>query len=391
MEVVCCSDGFDALAEVERAWHRGSPHDIVFIDQMMPGLSGEALAERIRAIPQLSETKLVLVSSAGRHGHGEAARRVLDAVLDKPIRQRDLLGCLTALYAVPQSPPPPKPDVAHADPVKSAGADIQSRPLNVLLAEDNKINQKFALALLAKGGHKVHIAENGHQAVDAMRRADYDLILMDIQMPELDGIQATRQIRALPPPKCNIPIIALTAHALSGAREEYIAAGMNDYISKPVDQAILLAKLEEIGQQIDGREGSLADAVEPGTESTDASALAADGVDIACLEMLDSVMEPSEVREFLEMYLAEAGERISRMAAMREFAPLGREAHALIGMSGNVGATGMCELARSLELACKEGDLVAAQAAVERLKTAFGGTTNGLRAWLRRYSPELVA
>jgi CheY-like chemotaxis protein/HPt (histidine-containing phosphotransfer) domain-containing protein len=318
---------------------------------------------------------------------------VLDAVLDKPIRQRDLLGCLTALYAVPQSQRAPKPAVVKPDPAEPAEAEVRSRPLNILLAEDNKINQKFALALLAKGGHKVHIAENGHQAVDAMRRADYDLILMDIQMPELDGIQATRQIRALPSPKCDIPIIALTAHALSGAREEYIAAGMNDYISKPVDQTILLAKLQEIGQRIDGRESPLATAVEPDTESAGDSerAFAADGVDITCLETLNSVMEPNEVREFLEMYLAEAAERVSRMVAMRDFATLGREAHALIGMSGNVGATRMSELARSVELACKEGDLVAAQSALEPLKTALAAATNGLREWLRRRSPELVA
>jgi PAS domain S-box-containing protein len=393
MEVACCSDGFDALAEVERAWHRGNPHDIVFIDQMMPGLSGEALAERIRAIPQLSETKLVLVSSAGRHGRSEVARRVLDAVLDKPIRQRDLLGCLTALYAVPLSQVPPKPEVTKPDSVKPAGTDNQSRPLNVLLAEDNKINQKFALALLAKGGHKVDIAENGHQAVDAMRRADYDLILMDIQMPELDGIQATRQIRALPFPKCDIPIIALTAHALAGVREEYIAAGMNDYISKPVDQTILLAKLQEIGQQIDRSGRPSATVVEPDTRSAadSASDFAADGVDITCLETLNSVMEPGEVREFLEMYLAEAEERLSRMAAMRDFASLDREAHALIGMSGNVGATRMSELARSVELACKAGDLAAAQSVLEPLRTALGAAANGLRAWHLRQSSELAA
>ncbi len=238
MEVVCCNDGFDALAEIERAWHRGSPHDIVFIDQMMPGLAGETLAERIRAIPQLAETKLVLISSAGRHGRGDAARRILDAVLDKPIRQRDLLVCLATLYAGPAAAARGRrPASRRRAPMPSSRADRAS--LRVLLAEDNKINQKFALALLAKGGHQVDVAENGHQAVDALRRDDYDVVLMDIQMPELDGIQATMQIRALAGPKSEVTIIALTAHALAGAREEYIAAGMNDYISKPVDAGIL--------------------------------------------------------------------------------------------------------------------------------------------------------
>jgi PAS domain S-box-containing protein len=380
MEVTCCADGFDALAEIERAWHRGSPHDIVFIDQMMPGLAGETLAERIRAIPQLSETKLVLISSAGRHGRGEAAKRLLDAILDKPIRQRDLLGCLAALYASPAKNAATTRAVAK--PVQNnvaVGAELKGRALNVLLAEDNKINQKFALALLAKGGHNVHVVENGHQAVDAVRRADYDLILMDIQMPELDGIQATRQIRGLPSPKSDIPIIALTAHALSGARDEYIAAGMNDYISKPVDQAVLLFKLYEIGQRIDGAE------MVSMTNDGDATELPADaGIDLTCLDMLNSVMSPGEVREFLEMFAAEATARVSRMSTIRDFPTLSSEAHALIGMSGSVGATRMSELGKSVEQACKQGDLEAARLALGSLGSALDATVEGLRSWVQR-------
>jgi PAS domain S-box-containing protein len=382
MEVVCCADGFDALAEVERAWHRGSPHDIVFIDQMMPGLSGEALAERIRAIPQLAETKLVLISSAGRHGRGESAKRVLDAILDKPIRQRDLLGCLATLYADTAGGKPAA--VQPAVQTKPTPSQTGLRPLNVLLAEDNKINQKFALALLAKGGHKVHVAENGHQAVDALRHGDYDVILMDIQMPELDGIQATKQIRAFPPPKSAIPIIALTAHALSGAREEYIAAGMNDYISKPVDQAILLSKLAEIAATLDGGDRSAAEAAQPAIAEAEGDLLVSSGLDVSCLEMLTSVMEPAEVRDFIEMYVRETSERVSRMSEMREIGGLGGEAHALIGTSGNVGAMRVCELARAIELACKQGDLVAARASLVLLERAFDGARNGLRGWLNQ-------
>ncbi len=108
------------------------------------------------------------------------------------------------------------------------------------------MNQKFATILLTKAGHSVEVAENGHQAVDAVRRADFDIVLMDIQMPELDGIGATRQIRALPEPKRSIPIFAMTANAMVGAREEYLAAGMDDYISKPVQPVLLLSKLAAV-------------------------------------------------------------------------------------------------------------------------------------------------
>jgi CheY-like chemotaxis protein/HPt (histidine-containing phosphotransfer) domain-containing protein len=381
MEVLCCADGFGALAELERASHRGSPHDIVFIDQMMPGLSGEALAERIRANPRLGETKLVLISSAGRHGRGESAERVLDAILDKPIRQRDLLGCLTTLYADIGNRKPAAIQETGQRP-KPAPSQDRQRPLKLLLAEDNKINQKFALALLAKGGHTVHVVENGHQAVDALRHGDYDVILMDIQMPELDGIQATRQIRAFPPPKSEIPIIALTAHALSGAREEYIAAGMNDYISKPIDQAILLSKLAEIAAALDGRD--LEGQSDPGGEFPVAQddGPAASGLDVARLDMLVSVMEPGEVRDFVEMFIRETAERMSRMAQIQEIAALGREAHALIGTSGNVGAMRVCDLARAVERACKQGDIATARAALAPLDTAFDSARSGLRSWL---------
>ena len=118
-----------------------------------------------------------------------------------------------------------------------------STGLDLLLAEDNRINQRFALALLNKAGHRVDIVDNGLKAVDAVRHTEYDAVLMDIQMPELGGIEATAQIRALPPTSCDVYIIAMTADAMSGAKEEYLAAGMDDYISKPVDANLLLSKL----------------------------------------------------------------------------------------------------------------------------------------------------
>jgi PAS domain S-box-containing protein len=118
--------------------------------------------------------------------------------------------------------------------------------LRVLLAEDHKINQQFALAVLAAAGHRADLANNGHEAVEAVRTCDYDVILMDVHMPESDGIEATRRIRGMPPPKCNVPIIALTADAMSGSKEEYLAAGMDAYLSKPVKAADLLAMLAQV-------------------------------------------------------------------------------------------------------------------------------------------------
>jgi CheY-like chemotaxis protein/nitrogen-specific signal transduction histidine kinase/HPt (histidine-containing phosphotransfer) domain-containing protein len=384
MEVHSCRDGFDALAELERAWHRGQPHDIVFIDQMMPGLSGEALASRIRGIQQLAEAKLVLVSSAGKHDQGESSRKFLDAVLDKPIRLRDLLACLGRLYAPSAATNETQAKARH--PSTTTERSDGKVSLRILLAEDNKINQRFALALLGRNGHRVEIAENGYQAVDSLRRGDFDVILMDIQMPELDGIQATRQIRALPGPKSNVPIIALTAHALFGAREEYIGAGMNDYVSKPIDPDILLAKLAAIGRRGEPQGGASAESspAEGGRCADDM--LREAGIDVPSMVTLQSVMPLAEVREFLELYCAEAAERLARMRQSADLKDIGKDAHALVGTSGNVGALRVSELSRAVETACAAGNAAAARSEVEAVAGALQRAVNGIETWLARQS-----
>jgi signal transduction histidine kinase/DNA-binding response OmpR family regulator len=377
MEVVCCRDGFDAMAEMERAWHRGAPHDIVFLDQMMPGLAGETLAARIRAMPQFHEIKLILISSAGRYGHSDAAKEVLDAVLLKPVRQRDLLSCLARVYAGAISK---KTDDKTR--VKKATVTPAAQSLRVLLVEDNKINQTFALAVLNKAGHRTDVAENGLQAVDAVRRGDYDVILMDIQMPELDGIQATTRIRALPLPKSDVPIIALTAHALAGAREEYIAAGMNDYISKPVNPATLLAKLAEVA----ARQSASAPPTAPAPVSEESAApddLVRAGIEASALEMLDAVMSPAEVREFIEMFFTETATRLERMPATDDIATLGGDAHALVGIAGNVGAMRFSKLAGVIDMTCKAGDFGSARGMLPELADAAESASRALEAWLK--------
>jgi signal transduction histidine kinase/DNA-binding response OmpR family regulator len=240
LDVACCNDPFDALATVERAWHQGKPFDIVFLDQMMADLAGRTVAERIRRTPEIAHTKLVLVSSAGSHGRTPDTAKILDAILDKPIRQRDLSRCLAKLLDGVQK-------TADAPiPAEQASQAAEHISLRILVAEDNAINQRYMLALLKRFGHEIDVAENGHKAIAAVQQNGYDVILMDVQMPGLDGVQATRQIRAMPAPARDVHIIALTAHAMSGAREQYIEAGMDDYVSKPIEPAILEAKLEAL-------------------------------------------------------------------------------------------------------------------------------------------------
>jgi CheY-like chemotaxis protein len=248
LEVTASRDGLAALAELERAWRGGAPYAVVLLDQTIPDSSAAALAGRIRTLVPLADTKLVLVTWPDAPGAGDLSGAI-DAIVEKPIRQTGLFDCLAKLdTSRPASPSDAAGIAVVPGPGHGDGASPPTRGLHILLAEDNKINQRLAVAILEYAGHRVDIADNGAQAVEAVKRLDYDVVLMDSQMPVLDGIAATRQIRALPPPKGSVPIIALTANAMLGASEEYLAAGMNDYVSKPIDASQLRAKLERLAE-----------------------------------------------------------------------------------------------------------------------------------------------
>jgi CheY-like chemotaxis protein len=235
LDISHCRDALDATAALEREQHRGDPYSIVFIDRMMPDMAGEMLAQRIRATPGLAQPKLVMISSADGPEDGDAGL-AFDASLTKPLRHDELAATLSRLFA---EEPPSTVGRKRCDAAASAA-------LRVLVAEDNEVNRMFISAVLAKTGYAVTVVQNGLEAVEAVRERDFDVVLMDVQMPELDGIGATQQIRALPTPRARVRIIALTAHAMIGIREELLEVGMDDYLSKPIEPALLLAKLAEL-------------------------------------------------------------------------------------------------------------------------------------------------
>jgi signal transduction histidine kinase/CheY-like chemotaxis protein len=352
MDVASAQDGFAAIAELERAWFQGRPYDLVMLDQMMPGLAGTALAERVRAVEAVAETKLVLVSSSGL-SH-PVAGGLLDAVLEKPIRRSELLDCLARLFgavAAPSAAPP-------------AAAPPSATGLRVLLAEDNRINQQVAYVLLTKAGHHVTVVQNGHGAVEAVRNAGpFDVVLMDVQMPGLDGIEATRQIRAMGEPQRSVRIIAQTAHAMSGAREQYIAAGMDDYISKPLRPADLLAKM----QGVPAPSGML---------------------DAAAQAQLADLLPPAALRSMLDQFIARARERPTELRAMRQAGNrtgLRQAAHFDLAEAAYLGATEASEAARALETACADTAPDAGIApAIETYITAQQAALTHVTAWRDR-------
>jgi CheY-like chemotaxis protein len=242
-------DGPHALAQLHTATEQGQPYDFALLDFMMPSMDGMELGRTIKADPLLRQTKLLLLTSTGERGDGQRARAAgLEDYLTKPVRQEHLWGCLTTLMgrrAASASTPPP---LVMRHTVKETNG--QKRPL-ILVADDNSVNQKLAVRLLDKLGYRADIVANGLEAVAATEQIPYVAVLMDCQMPEMDGYAATRAIRhretstqtARPAPGLPLPIIAMTANAMVGDREACLEAGMTDYVSKPLKPADLKAVL----------------------------------------------------------------------------------------------------------------------------------------------------
>ncbi len=239
MRPVAVDGGPAALASVEDAWIAGEPYEVVLLDVRMPEMDGFAVAEAMGPNPHMAGATIVMLTSDDRAQEQARFEALgLSAYMVKPITKRDLLRSLQRALRRRDATAVPLPAMAreHADPAP--------RPLRVLVAEDNEVNVRLAVALLTKLGHTATVVGDGQAAVEAHARGVFDLILMDVQMPVLGGMDATRQIReaeAAAPGGPHVPIVALTARAMKGDREECLAAGMDDYVTKPVRLSDLAA------------------------------------------------------------------------------------------------------------------------------------------------------
>jgi signal transduction histidine kinase/CheY-like chemotaxis protein len=230
MRPAAVNNGASAIAAMEAAFRGGSPFALLLLDSLMPGMDGFAVAARIKANPQLAGTTVMMLSSADRSDDAARCRALGVAhYLRKPIGQSELFDAIVSVLGA-------RPRGAAALPRAAvAGTLSGQRSLKILLTEDNKINQAVATGLLQKRGHKVLLASDGRQALALLESSPIDVVLMDIQMPEMDGFAATAAIREREKTTGNhIPIVALTAHAMQGDRERFLAGGMDDYLSKPI-------------------------------------------------------------------------------------------------------------------------------------------------------------
>ena len=344
MQATAVAGATEGLTALRQAADRGQPFDLVLTDALMPDIDGFTLVEEIVHDDRLKGSKIILLTSSTSTTAPARVAAALSARLTKPVKQSDLLDAIVTAFAGPGLIPEPTVPA----PRTHKAADDETRPLNVLVAEDNMTNQKLVEALLKQRGHTVTTVSNGRQAIDRAAREAFDVILMDVQMPEVSGLEATTAIREHERGTGrHIPILALTASAMAGDREECLAAGMDAYVSKPLRPEELFATIDAL---CGCRTGPSAHAPHASGSVNVDTLLAGFGGN------------GQLVREVVDVFMEDAPAMISRLrdaAGIRDAAKLAAAAHALKGAAGLFAEGQAYESARRLERLAKTGDLSA--------------------------------
>lgn len=355
VETSSASDAETALSTLEAGVRNGAPYDLVLLDEAMPGMSGYDVGLRIRANPAFRRLRIIIATSVGDRNSSKAS---FEGKVTKPVRPSLLKEEIVKVrstepkpvHEIPEKVTQMKPEALRGTPPSTpVPAPAKSQAMRVLLVEDNAVNQMLASAILKKAGYSIEVAADGVQAVEAVRSQPFDAVLMDIQMPEMDGLEATRRIRGLDDPdQANIYIIAMTANALMGDREKCISAGMNDYLPKPIDQKKLLNAL--------GKASAVAlpaadeDAPSPPGESC---------LDGTILDQLEETIGGEAVASMLSMTVAEAPATVALITAANaegDLDKMRKEVHDMGSNFGSYGAMRLSKHARAIEKACREGD-----------------------------------
>ncbi|MBL8385426.1 MAG: PAS domain-containing protein [Burkholderiales bacterium] len=383
----------EALEAIEAAHAAETPFDAVITDMLMPEADGLDLAREVAAHRKAHRVRLpVLILSSAPRAEAFAGRDVherwIEAYILKPARQAQLFNALLDALA------PERPfHLAGPESVARPGAmQAYSGKLRILLAEDNEINRKIAVRMLERLGKTATVAENGMQALELATAGEFDCILMDVQMPELDGLEATRRIVAALPPERLPYIVAMTANAMAGDREICLAAGMHDYIAKPVQTQALADALARCQQFLQRREGggraeAPAAAGAGGGAAATGAAAAPDAlpvIDTAQIEELLGLDDSGAVlADFVQMYTTQAPQRIdeiTRAFAEGDLKRLTQVAHSLKGASGNLGALAVADAARRLEVAGQSGDDHGIAALIDEMRARYRDAEAALKA-----------
>jgi two-component system, sensor histidine kinase and response regulator len=373
-------DGQSALKLLREVAQSGEPYDLAILDLDMPGMDGMELASRIKAEPSIASTHLILLTSMGLRGEAEQARSVgFSAYLTKPVRQSRLLDTIAVVMGAEPGEGETKTRYEGAPIVtrhslEEAKAHGRSRVwrAHVLVAEDNAVNQKVAVRMLERLGYRADVAANGLEAIEALSRIPYAAVLMDVQMPEMDGYEATAKIRRREGDSRHTPIIAMTANAMQGDREKALEAGMDDYIPKPVNPDKLKAVLERWALKLE--KAIVLEAGDSSATMEDQQENAVDRNVLADIRELQGEGEPDMLAEMIELFLVDVP---PRLVALKEAAEAGDThsveliSHALKGSTASMGAVRMEALCTELEQMGRSEDLSAALGQISLLEEEF--------------------
>ena len=389
-------DGWEAMEKLQQAAQSGEPYQLVFIDVQMPGLAGFDLAQRIKNDPLLDSIPIIMLSSVGRIGDGKLCREIgIEGYLVKPIRQNDLHQIILTVLDLARSD-----DFRPGDKLvtRHSLTEEQRKDVQILVVEDYPTNQQVVMNHLSRAGYQVDLAENGQQAVEMFRRKNYALVLMDVQMPVMDGFEATAKIRSLvdridqvcldnrPGSPRRLPIIAMTAHAVKGDRERCLEAGMDDYITKPLKRRELLSLVEkwlaecETAAHIPPREPEkkVAPVIQAPPISTfeplESSSVTMDAPMDWPMAVDEFEGDEPLLKEVLNGFISNVRQQVDIIRGALEnnnAESVSREAHSIKGGAANLTAHDLAQSAFELEKLGKSGVLEGGFELLEKLENEF--------------------
>ena len=376
------SSGSAAVNLLKNAARAGMPFKVVLLDMQMPGMDGEHTTIIVKNTPEISDTAIIILTSLGNRGDVAHLREIgCDAYLVKPVKQSLLLD--TIMMAINR-----KKEIKEVKEIKEIKppvitrhtiAEKKSEDIHILLAEDNPINQKLAATMLRKAGYKVDVVDNGRLAVEAVERRKYDMVFMDVQMPEMDGFEATKAIREMEKGKRQSVIVAITAHALKGDRERCLIAGMDDYVSKPISPQEMFSVVRKWGrvqtayqsEQAESNEEEV-QAEKPGTGLPEKGE---EEVSESPVNMKSAMSRFDNDMEFFKTMLNEfLGYVPDQIKALEEAVKSGdanavqKYGHSIKGAAGNLSAIKVFSIAKEIEEKGKNNDIEGLIVLVEQLK-----------------------
>ena len=408
------ANGKEALDRFNQAFDSGRPYPLILLDIQMPELDGFEVAKIIKDAPSGEDARIILLSSIGQGGDADRCKEIgISGYLPKPIKQSDLFDAILMAMEL-RSEEIPTVITRHK-------VYEERESFNILLAEDNLINQTLATKLLETRGHRVALVSNGKDAVEAFKKGDFDLILMDIQMPEMDGFEATREIRkiedrgqepevrsqkpevrgqksedrkqAKETPAANpstianrqstierVPIIAMTAHAMTGVREKCIDAGMDEYVSKPIKPEGLYSAINKVVRKSQSEKKQKRTQPSQGSKTYSPKTFDLSGA-------METVLGNEDLfRQIAGMFIETCPDYVARIKkgiAGNDAGILEREAHSLKGAVGNFGAREAYAVAHRLEKLGEEGEMATAGGELSNLEIALNELASEMKIVLQ--------